>query len=79
MNALSVGFPRREKPSSTAFGYVSSFNTLSLTVDEDVFQGTDIDGMFVWMDNYCRAHPLDLIQYGANALIDELQRRNGAR
>jgi len=73
------GGPYQVENHEWLLGYISAFNTYALTVDADVTQGIDIDGLYVWMDNYCRAHPLDLIQVAANALISELQHRSGVR
>lgn len=35
-------------------------------------KATDSNALTVWMDNYCRAHPLDSIVKGASALVTEL-------
>ena len=37
---------------------------------------TDVDGLFAWVDNYCRANPLKTISDAALALATELVRTN---
>ena len=37
-----------------------------------VGRGTDAAGMFSWIDNYCRAHPLDHLARAAETLWDTL-------
>ena len=37
----------------------------------DPMKGLDVNAVFVWMDNYCRAHPLVEIIGAANAFIHE--------
>ena len=32
-------------------------------------EGTDADGVFAWIDNYCSAHPLETIYSAAEALV----------
>ncbi len=36
-------------------------------------KNTDAAAMSVWMDNYCKAHPLELIVTGASELVDTLE------
>jgi hypothetical protein len=59
-------------------GFVSSYNAWMLQTDEDVSRSTDALGMFAWVTNYCRSHPLDRITDAGMALILELNRRSGA-
>jgi hypothetical protein len=40
-----------------------------------VAEGTDINGVFAWIDTYCAAHPLDPIAKAAIALVVELSKR----
>jgi hypothetical protein len=53
-------------------GYLSG---LSAALQRDVLQGTDRDAVVAWMDNYCRAHPLDKVADGAMRLFIELDKR----
>jgi hypothetical protein len=39
----------------------------------DVLLGSDLDGLIGWIDNYCRAHPLESIASAASGLIVELR------
>src|SRR5262249_31834781 len=41
----------------------------------NVAEGTDMNGVFLWMDSYCAAHPLDPIANAAIALVAELSKR----
>ena len=59
-------------------GYITSYNQWKLQVDDDVAKSTDASGMFAWMNNYCRSHPLDPIANAAAVLIVELVVRSGA-
>ena len=40
--------------------------------ETDFLKGNDADGVYAWMDNYCRAHPLDSLPVAAAPLIREL-------
>lgn len=62
-------------------GYLSAFNALSAVNghEADLAAGTDDDGVFRWIDNYCATHPLDRLSSAAAELIAELDRRNSAR
>lgn len=41
----------------------------------DILAGTDGPSIFLWMDDYCRAHPLDSVGTGAGTLGLELLKR----
>jgi hypothetical protein len=60
-------------------GYLSAYNRFVLTVDNDVSEGIDVRGLISWIDNYCAGHPLDRVSSAAYELLQELQRRSGAR
>jgi hypothetical protein len=45
----------------------------------DLLQDTDADAIASWMDNYCRAHPLDPIDTAADQLAAELLKRKSLR
>jgi hypothetical protein len=38
----------------------------------DAIAGTDGDQLVLWMDNYCREHPLETVATGVNGLYDAL-------
>ncbi len=48
---------------------------LAVGTSKDVLADTDGDSMMLWMDNYCRAHPLDRIGTAATVLYFELLAR----
>ncbi|TAM51220.1 MAG: hypothetical protein EPN57_18375 [Paraburkholderia sp.] len=39
-------------------------------LDRDLLDGLDSNAVLGWMDNYCRAHPLDQIADGATSLLE---------
>lgn len=41
----------------------------------DMLAPVDADGLKAWVDNYCRAHPLDNLSTAANVLEHELAAR----
>lgn len=60
-------------------GFLTAMNasTWELGVsDGDLTKGTDADGLFAWIDNYCATHPLENIRDATLALDAELQGRN---
>ncbi|MHA7061881.1 hypothetical protein [Azospirillum argentinense] len=63
-------------------GYVSGWNTMvNVTTPgvENLFQGTDIGGVMVWLENYCRQHPLDQFAMALSALWTEQAKRQQNR
>lgn len=58
-------------------GFISAMNAFSAINGHgpDVTSGTDLDGIFRWMDNYCAAHPLEQVSGAAESLIVELDKR----
>jgi hypothetical protein len=66
-------------PSSSAIadnawldGYLSG---VAVARNIDFLKGVDEDTVHIWMNNYCRSHPSDLIGYAADALSVELVKR----
>jgi hypothetical protein len=54
-------------------GYLSAANNVAFVNDkEDVLKGSDFDGLMAWIDNYCRANPLDTVEKAAVQLLAEL-------
>jgi hypothetical protein len=41
----------------------------------DITQNADNAGLFAWIDNYCAAHPLDMIADAADRLVTYLETR----
>jgi hypothetical protein len=60
-------------------GYVSAFNNYAEHQSGDISAGTDTDGLFSWIDTYCRSNPLDNLFHASGALIRELEKRALAR
>jgi hypothetical protein len=55
-------------------GFISAFNIYRSTTG-NVVTGTDMNGVYAWIDNYCAAHPLDKIAGATDALLKELSQR----
>ncbi|MFP3556948.1 hypothetical protein [Paraburkholderia sp. SIMBA_054] len=53
-------------------GYLGGLATGSRV---DVLRDTDYDSLMAWMDNYCKAHPIERVTSGAAQLYLELQGR----
>lgn len=55
-------------------GFISGVANASITQSSrqaiDPLRGVDINGVLGWIDNYCHAHPLDLIENAAWAFIN---------
>jgi hypothetical protein len=56
-------------------GFISAFNYYGGATAPDIASGTDANGVFAWIDNYCAAHPLDSIATATIALLTELSQR----
>jgi len=55
-------------------GYLTGFNEWGWR-GRDISGGEDGPAIAGWMDNYCRAHPLDNLREATDALIVELSSR----
>lgn len=53
-------------------GYLSAYAKVA---HKDILKNADNESIMRWMDNYCKAHPLNEIDDGADALIGELIKR----
>ena len=51
-------------------GYLSGLNTESST---DFLQDRDVDGLLVWIDNYCRRNPLHPMPRAIQEFVQELR------
>ena len=60
-------------------GYLSGANSIiAPATKRDVLSGgIDAEGLWAWIDNYCRAHPLDSVSEAADQLAADLVRRAG--
>jgi hypothetical protein len=52
-------------------GYLSAYNKFASST-YDITGGKDNEGLMIWLDNYCHAHPLDKFSTGVSALTKEL-------
>ena len=69
---------RRRSESSGPFqfwllGYITGINQFAAFGIEDISEGTDASGLFGWIDNWCRDHPLDTLNKAATHLAIDLQ------
>jgi hypothetical protein len=66
--------------SSWLLGYLSGINeALNAFKKADVLMSHDAQGLLAWMDNYCRANPLDKVKRAADELLAELLKRANVR
>ena len=59
-------------------GFITAINSLSAGRESpftNITQGTDAEGLWAWIDNYCAQHPLDPFVFAAQALVGELVSR----
>ena len=75
----TIGIPTHLQYQGWVLGYVSAYNAYALNIDTDVSRATDARGILGWIDGYCVAHPLNQISTAAIMLVEDLQRRSGAR
>jgi hypothetical protein len=54
-------------------GYLSGFDAYVL--HGDITRGSNNDGLFAWIDDYCHAHPLDDVAVATDHLIDAFKAR----
>ena len=57
------------------FWVLGYLNRASLQHSGDILESANSDGINAWIDNYCSAHPLDLIVDAADQLENELAAR----
>jgi hypothetical protein len=55
-------------------GYVSGVNVFPER-ELDILRGLDADAINLWIDSYCRGHPLERIDEAAKELIQSLETR----
>jgi hypothetical protein len=57
-------------------GFITGINfTRQIRGYSDLLAGTDQNGAFAWVDNYCSAHPLDNVSDATANLVTELTKR----
>lgn len=64
---------------SWVLGFLTAFDLYGLSINANVARGVNSTGLLAWIDNYCRANPLDMIGDAVEKLIAELRARSGAR
>ena len=52
-------------------GFVTAYNWENVG-NPDWLQDTDVDGAILWLENYCKQHPLESFFYAIAALEQEL-------
>lgn len=60
---------------SWTLGYITGFNAYGLpdtVATADVSGNASSEALFAWLDNYCRANPLDTLHVATDKLINEL-------
>jgi hypothetical protein len=60
---------------SWVLGYLTAYNAY-VASDGNVQGNADINAVTARLDNYCTAHPLDVIDTATRALISDLKARN---
>lgn len=55
------------------WGYLTG---LAMVSDKNFLKGTDNASLLLWMDNYCKANPLENVAYGGASLAGELIQRS---
>ena len=69
-------FIKKELAKSWLLGYLSGLASMDDGKSGDVLDRLNsAEQAYLWMDNYCKANPLNTIGKGGNALYLELQRR----
>lgn len=63
--------PARYGSISWVLGYLSAFNNF-VSADGDLTARTSVDEITAWIDDYCRAKPLDTVAGATTALISQL-------
>jgi hypothetical protein len=67
---------REEFDKTWLLGFLSGLTAAS---NIDVLKDPDVESLYLWMDNYCKAHPLDGVDDGAGKLFDELAKRTSSK
>jgi hypothetical protein len=62
-------------PMSWVTGYLSGVATMVATDTFDMLEGNDAQGLWGWIDNYCRTNPLDKLSAAVDALVATLIRK----
>ena len=49
-------------------GFLSAYNEVGYN-GKDILAGTDVDGAFAWVENYCKQNPTDRLHVASAALV----------
>jgi hypothetical protein len=59
-------------------GWLSAYNRFH-SGDNDITQDTDVGGVMLWLEDYCRENPLSNVEAGLVQLTADLHAKNAAR
>jgi hypothetical protein len=82
MGKVSCGLWTVERTENRQGSKIWLMGFLSGTVvatGKDVLDGTDADSLNLWMDNYCKANPLKMVNDGAGVLYNELKKQKNIK
>ena len=65
---VTPGILLRHRQTEWVVGYLSGVGAVDVA-GYDPLNGMDAEGVFAWIDNYCRAHPLDKIEKAAATFV----------
>lgn len=65
----------RQEQEGWILGFISGLNAFGPNVS-NIAPGTTASGLLGWVDNYCKANPLDAVTTAGFKLADELKRRS---
>ena len=68
-------FKRKDRSSIWLAGFVSGVNSLATKETDALAKMRSADQLYLWMDNYCKANPLNDVVSGALELYLELQNK----
>jgi hypothetical protein len=56
-------------PQQWVSGFLSGVGFALASKNYDPLHGVDADGVWAWIDNYCRANPIDIVINAAEAFV----------
>jgi hypothetical protein len=75
----SCGSWTEARRTRTSFGYeqwvVGFMSGVAGALNDNLFDGKDAQGVWGWVDSYCRAHPLEMLAVATAELINTIQPR----
>lgn len=73
--ARATGGSRRQEQEGWVLGFITGLNAFGRN-SGNIAPGTTASGLLGWIDNYCKANPLDSVTTAGFKLADELTRRS---